>query len=373
MAKQEAIQDRNKVPALIAHSGTADTADTIRLTASADGYLNVNSNASLTVGTIERINTIGTLELGTTTASLALNSGTITTIAAGTQNTLGTVGVLNNGTLAQVTSVSNLVSGTLLNSGTTTGVGVVTSVANLVSGTLAALAAGTITTGTVAVTTGTVVGNVASGATDSGNPVKVGGINNTTKPTLTDGQRGDIQLDTRGNIQMTLFNANTNTSIVANADNADAVAVSSSNNKLIGLSRNTVFNGATWDRMYGDTGGVWTKINPTPASITPLTHGTLGTAGGSFFGTISAASGAGTKHYVTGVDIVMQSGTADVRILAGTAIQGTGVLAAGQFPAGGGIAKTFQVPFATGTNSELTYHFVGAGTAFITVSYWKGA
>lgn len=38
-------------------------------------------------------------------------------------------------------------------------------------------------------------GNVASGAADSGNPVKVGGVFNTTLPTLANGQRGDIQLD----------------------------------------------------------------------------------------------------------------------------------------------------------------------------------
>ena len=113
------------------------------------------------------------------------------------------------------------------------------------------------------------------------------------------------------------------------------------------------------------------QINPVPVPTT-LTFGTLGTAGGSFFATVSAASGAGTKHYVTGVDIVMQSGTADVRVLAGSAIQGTGVLAGGQFPAGGGISNKFDPPFPTGTNSELIYHFVGAGTAFIRLSYWKG-
>ena len=114
-----------------------------------------------------------------------------------------------------------------------------------------------------------------------------------------------------------------------------------------------------------------TQINPVPVP-TMLTFGTLGTAGGSLFATISAASGAGTKHYVSGVDIVMQAGTADVRVLAGTVIQGTGVLAAGQFPAGGGISKRIIPAFPTGTNSELTYHFVGAGSAFITVNYWKG-
>src|SRR5690242_1981302 len=43
-----------------------------------------------------------------------------------------------------------------------------------------------------------VVGNVASAASDSGNPVKVGGVYNSTLPTLTDGQRGNIQLTSRG-------------------------------------------------------------------------------------------------------------------------------------------------------------------------------
>lgn len=46
-----------------------------------------------------------------------------------------------------------------------------------------------------------VIGNIAAGATDSGNPVKVGGVYHVTLPTLTDGQRGDIQLDNRS-IQM---------------------------------------------------------------------------------------------------------------------------------------------------------------------------
>lgn len=114
------------------------------------------------------------------------------------------------------------------------------------------------------------------------------------------------------------------------------------------------------------------KIDPTSVS-TPLTFGTLGTAGGSFFATISAASGAGTKHYISGLQVIGQTGTVDVRILAGTAIQGTGVIAAGICVPGGGFVRDFNKDFQTGTNSEITYHFVGAGTAFITINYWKGA
>jgi len=45
-----------------------------------------------------------------------------------------------------------------------------------------------------------VVGNVASGSADSNNPVKVGGIFNTTQPTVTTGQRVDAQATSRGEL-----------------------------------------------------------------------------------------------------------------------------------------------------------------------------
>lgn len=41
-------------------------------------------------------------------------------------------------------------------------------------------------------------GSVAAGATDSGSPVKVGAVYNTTKPTYTNGQRTDLQADVNG-------------------------------------------------------------------------------------------------------------------------------------------------------------------------------
>lgn len=44
------------------------------------------------------------------------------------------------------------------------------------------------------------VGNVASGSADSGAPVKVGGKFNSILPTLTDGQRGDLQLGLNGQV-----------------------------------------------------------------------------------------------------------------------------------------------------------------------------
>ncbi len=49
-----------------------------------------------------------------------------------------------------------------------------------------------------------VQGNVASAATDSGNPVKVAGVYNTSLPTFTNGQRGDLQVSANGNLRTML-------------------------------------------------------------------------------------------------------------------------------------------------------------------------
>ena len=47
-----------------------------------------------------------------------------------------------------------------------------------------------------------VQGNAAAGAADVGNPVKTGGVYNTSAPTLTNGQRGDTQMDVNANTKM---------------------------------------------------------------------------------------------------------------------------------------------------------------------------
>lgn len=49
-----------------------------------------------------------------------------------------------------------------------------------------------------------ITGNVASLATDSGNPVKTGGVYNTSAPSPTNGQRVDTQVDGKGNSQVNL-------------------------------------------------------------------------------------------------------------------------------------------------------------------------
>lgn len=95
-----------------------------------------------------------------------------------------------------------------------------------------------------------VQGNVASGVADSGNPVKVGGVFNTTPATIATGQRADVQLTPRGSLRSAL--------VLNQTAGADGVS-----NSVLGTSffetGNTVglysgvypsyFNGTTWDRQ----------------------------------------------------------------------------------------------------------------------------
>lgn len=334
-----------------------------------------------TLGTADVTGSAATVSLGANPATGALyvettNAGAASNPTGGTLNMLGTVGNLNNGSV-------NILTGTLQNSGSSTGVGVVSNLTNgsvnILTGTLQSSGTTTgigvvsnLTNGSINILTGTItsvgtnvgmgtlsnIGSVNTITTLAQLPVTAAGSDATPNPTLT-------------KIAAYVWGYNGASWDRINVDNADNDGNSNLTMGMLSDNRNRLYNGATWDLQRGTLGTAYVMINPVPVP-TMLQFGTLGTAGGSFFGTLSAAAGAGTKHYVTGVDIVMQSGTADVRVLAGSAIQGTGILAAGAFAPNGGISKRITPAFATGTNSELIYHFVGAGTAFITVAYWKG-
>ena len=93
------------------------------------------------------------------------------------------------------------------------------------------------------------VGNVAAGAADSGNPVKVSGKYNATLPTLDDGDRGNIQLNVRS-LQMVAPTMLVGGNYVPfNAVNgvADATATG-----LLSIG-GWFFNGATWDRQRSNS------------------------------------------------------------------------------------------------------------------------
>jgi len=101
--------------------------------------------------------------------------------------------------------------------------------------------------------TATVSGDVAAAATDSGNPVKVGGVYSATLPTLTDGQRGNVQLTARGELMVALSQGAT-TALIGTPSDGQTVA-----NGLAVRGQNQVYNGATWDRLRGDTSGAYSQ------------------------------------------------------------------------------------------------------------------
>lgn len=89
-----------------------------------------------------------------------------------------------------------------------------------------------------------VTGDEKSGVADSGQPpVKVGGVYNSTPPTFASGQRGDAQLDSRGNSKTTLVGADSATPLTAN-QTGDAVT-----GALQVAVASWVYNGATFERL----------------------------------------------------------------------------------------------------------------------------
>lgn len=95
-------------------------------------------------------------------------------------------------------------------------------------------------------------GNVANAVADSGNPVKVGGtyVNN-LPTTLTSGQRGDVQIDSKGNLRSLMCGypatggdaiSNVNIAWITNSTLSAGAAV-----YMLPIS-GFKFNGTSWDR-----------------------------------------------------------------------------------------------------------------------------
>jgi hypothetical protein len=107
-----------------------------------------------------------------------------------------------------------------------------------------------------------IAGNVASGATDSGNPMKIAGVYNTTLPTLTNGQRGDAQMSSKGVLYTTLMSLGGGAAI-SNVTPADALS-----NGQVTLTVSDfpqLYNNTSWDRQRGnvDTAALITAAGAT--------------------------------------------------------------------------------------------------------------
>lgn len=126
------------------------------------------------------------------------------------------------------------------------------------------------------------------------NPAAVGGQYNATLPTLTDGQRREMQLDLRGGLYVTLKGSGVATAI-------GAAAISDASAAIIGLAtwdQGAVYNGATWDRQRGDANGLVVQPGLTStfwsytSGVTPILSNTVTGV------TIKAAAGASVRNYI---------------------------------------------------------------------------
>jgi uncharacterized phage-associated protein len=157
-----------------------------------------------------------------------------------------------------------------------------------------------------------VVGNVASGAADSGNPVKIGGVFNTTQPTVANGQRVDIQSTNRG-AQIVATGVDTFT-VTANAGtnlNTSALALDTSVNGVIVAQASTT-SGQKGPLVQGavtTAAPTYTTAQTSPLSLT--TAGALRVDGSAVTqpvsGTVTANAGTGNFTVVGNV----ASGSAD--------------------------------------------------------------
>ena len=137
----------------------------------------------------------------------------------------------------------------------------------------------------------TVLGNVNSGSADSGSPVKVGGVYNSSLPTLSSGNRGDFQLD-----------ANARQWVVASGDTAAGASDAGNPVKLGGVFVNGANLAAYTTGQRGnlqiDQAGTL-KIGRFPLG-TPLA---VGSANAAATNNQTLAGTANKITYITGFDI----------------------------------------------------------------------
>lgn len=158
-----------------------------------------------------------------------------------------------------------------------------------------------------------VVGSVASGAADSGNPVKFGAVYNATLPTISTGQRVDAQADLSGNIRVTLAAAtSTPNDGIVNSSLSGVTSPTSQTGARPLLIAPVAFNGTSWDRVRNaGTAGTGLLVENGPYSRGRVTaDGRIKSSAG-FIHTISIAplTATPTAGLLTVYDNTAESGT----------------------------------------------------------------
>ncbi len=201
--------------------------------------------------------------------------------------------------------------------------------------------AGVTTVTTVSTVTSLTGGGVASGASDTGNPVKVGGRYNSSAPTLTNGQRGDLQLDASANLKVAIASGGA-TAGTAGTPGSDVLSVQG----IASMTPVITAGGLRTDAIMN----AQTALTPKFAAIAASSSGnnTLVAAVTSKKVRVLAYSLIGNGA----VNAKFQSGAS------GTDLTGLKYIAA----AGGGICAPFNPVgwFETGSNTLLNLNLSGA-------------
>ena len=133
-------------------------------------------------------------------------------------------------------------------------------------------------------------GNVASGVADSGSPVKIGGVYNSSLPTLSTGERVDMQTDSLGRV------------IVANVNKYMHLA---------GAATTTVKSGAGYLHAICCN-------NATSSSVITVYDNTA--ASGNLIAVITMGTGTSAQAFTQIFDIAFTTGLTIVRTVSGTSI-----------------------------------------------------
>lgn len=206
---------------------------------------------------------------------------------------------------------------------------------------------------------GAVSGDVANGAADSGNPVKIGCVYLGTLSAYTSGQRANCQSDAFGNQRARLA-----TGIVAGAD------ATSNNNLGTGVAANSAasdtylgtwpfyFNGTTWDRQRSVVGSVSAGTGTGAMAIVPHTS-----AAGAIVPTASSA--------VTGALVVKASAgnLYEWRVVSGASAGYVLIFNATAAPADGAVTPLDCVPVAANSAVGSTATIPERYTTGITIVF----
>jgi hypothetical protein len=153
-----------------------------------------------------------------------------------------------------------------------------------------------------------VAGMVASGASNANNPVKAGGVFNTTQPTVTNGQIVDAQYSARGGAIVAtgtdVFNVTINAALPAGSNSIGTVVLPANNTTMIGvispggISTTNIAAAAT-NTVVKTGAGRLSRVMITTAGTAALTfydNATGGSTTGNILGYIPANAAAGSVY-----------------------------------------------------------------------------